>query len=162
MAQMIEVKAPDDYSGIKGKKSIFLAGSIEMGKAENWQERVSASLRHMNVLLLNPRRAHWNAAWDQSVDNPDFKKQVDWELDALDHADRVIMYFAPETRSPITLLELGIHVASSPEKLSVCCPEGFWRRGNVDIVCRRYGVRQFATLAEMIKDTVVYLQQEAA
>ena len=95
MPQMIEIKAPDDYSGIKGKKSIFLAGSIEMGKAENWQERVAASLRHMDVLLLNPRRTHWDVTWDQSADNPDFKKQVDWELDALDHADRVIMYFAP-------------------------------------------------------------------
>jgi hypothetical protein len=161
MGTMIEVKAPDAYQDIKGKKSVFLAGSIEMGKAENWQERVAASLRHMDVLLLNPRRAHWDASWDQSIDNPSFKQQVEWELDALDHADRVIMYFAPETRSPITLLELGIHVAANPKKLSVCCPEGFWRRGNVDIVCKRFGVRQFATLGELIKDTVHYLQGAA-
>src|SRR5258708_7956562 len=107
---MIEVKAPGEYASITGKKTIFLAGSIEMGKAENWQERIVASLRHMDVLLLNPRRANWNVAWEQSADNPDFRSQVEWELDALDHADMVVMYFAPETRSPITLLEFGIHV----------------------------------------------------
>jgi hypothetical protein len=158
---MIEVRAPEDYSAIKDKKSIFLAGSIEMGKAEDWQERVVAALRHLDVLLLNPRRTHWNAVWDQSIDNPDFKQQVEWELDALDHADMVVMYFAPETRSPITLLELGIHVAANPKKLVVCCPEGFWRRGNVDIVCRRFGVRQAASLEDLIKNAVTFLQKAA-
>ncbi len=158
---MIEVKAPDDYSAVKGKKSIFLAGSIEMGKAENWQERVSAALRHVEVLILNPRRTHWNAAWDQSIDNPDFKQQVDWELDALDAADMVIMYFAPETRSPITLLELGIHAGRAPGKLVVCCPEGFWRRGNVDIVCRRFGVQQVDSLDALIKHAITFLQKAA-
>ncbi|MEZ0223597.1 MAG: nucleoside 2-deoxyribosyltransferase domain-containing protein [Alphaproteobacteria bacterium] len=158
---MIEVKAPEDYSAIKGKKSIFLAGSIEMGKAEDWQERIAGALRHLDVLILNPRRAHWNAAWDQSIDNPDFKQQVEWELDALDSADMVIMYFAPETRSPITLLELGIHVAANPKKLVVCCPEGFWRRGNVDIVCRRFGVRQVSNIEDLIKSAVTFLQKAA-
>lgn len=158
---MIEIKAPDDYSSFTGRKSIFLAGSIEMGKAENWQERIVAALRHLDVLILNPRRTHWNAAWDQSIDNPDFKQQVEWELDALDSADMVIMYFAPETRSPITLLELGIHVAANPKKLVVCCPEGFWRRGNVDIVCRRFGVRQVETIEDLVKSAVTFLQKAA-
>ena len=158
---MIEIKAPDDYSAVKGKKTIFVAGTIEMGKAENWQERVASALRHVDVLLLNPRRANWNAAWEQSYDNPDFKQQVDWELDALDAADLIIMYFAPETRSPITLLELGLYAAKSPQKLLVCCPEGFWRRGNVDIVCRRYGVRQVPTIEEFIKATMAYVLKGA-
>lgn len=33
---MIEVKAPRDYGAYRGKPSVFLAGSIEMGKAEDW------------------------------------------------------------------------------------------------------------------------------
>lgn len=158
---MIEIKAPGEYTSITGMKKIFLAGSIEMGKAENWQERIVAALHHLDGLLLNPRRTHWNVTWDQSADNPDFRQQVEWELDALDRADLVIMYFAPETRSPITLLELGIHVAANPKKLVVCCPDGFWRRGNVDIVCRRFGVRQVATLDELIKSAVSFLQKAA-
>jgi len=159
---MIEVKAPDDYSSVRGKKAVFLAGSIEMGKAEDWQQRIAAALQHVDVLALNPRRAQWDAGWAQSIDNPPFRQQVEWELNALDAADLIIMYFAPETKSPITLLELGIHAATSPEKLIVCCPEGFWRKGNVDIVCNRYGVRQAETIDDLIKHTVGFVQEKAA
>lgn len=158
---MIEVKAPADYSAHKGMPSVFLAGSIEMGKAEDWQARVTAALSHLDVLLLNPRRTHWDAGLDQSIDNPPFKEQVVWELDALDRADMIIMFFAPETKSPITLLELGIHAASTPEKLVVCCPDGFWRKGNVDIVCERYKVRQTSNLDDLIITAINQLRLAA-
>lgn len=158
---MIEVKAPDEYASVTGKKAIFLAGSIEMGKAENWQERIVSALRHLDVLILNPRRAAWNVTWEQSSDNPDFRAQVDWELEAMERAEMVIMYFAPETRSPITLLELGIQVATNAKKMVVCCPDGFWRKGNVDIVCQRYGVQQVATLLDLVKSAVSFLQKAA-
>lgn len=48
------------------------------------------------------------------------------------------MYFAPTTRAPITLLELGLFAQSG--RLVVCCPDGFWRKGNVEVVSARYGV----------------------
>ncbi len=157
---MIEVKAPDSYSDIAAKKSVFLAGSIEIGKAEDWQQRIASGLQHMDVLVLNPRRAHWDAGWEQSIDNPKFRQQVEWELDALDAAGLVIMYFAPETKSPITLLEMGIHAAANPEKMIVCCPDGFWRKGNVDIVCKRYNVRQVDSLDALVAAIVHYVQGE--
>lgn len=147
---MIEIKAPHDYSAYQGKTSLFLAGTIEMGMAEDWQRRISAALSHMDVLVLNPRRDHWNAAWEQSIDNPPFREQVEWELDALDAADMIVMYFVPETKSPITLMELGVHAAKNPEKVVVCCPKGFWRKGNVDILCKRYGVLQLETIDDLI------------
>lgn len=147
---MIEVKAPNDYSSHKKMMSVFLAGSIEMGTAEDWQAKVVAALAPTSVLLLNPRRDNWNAGWEQKIDNPPFREQVEWELNALEAADIIIFYFAPNTKSPITLLELGLHAAKSPEKLLVCCPEGFWRKGNVDIVCAKYGVRQVATMEALL------------
>lgn len=148
---MIEIKAPGDYSAHLGKSSVFLAGSIEMGKAEDWQEKVVAGLQGLDVLVLNPRRTGWDASWKQSIDNPHFRQQVEWELDALDVADCILVYFCPDTKSPITQLELGLHAARDPQKMIVCCPEGFWRKGNVDIVCARYGVRQAKTLDEMVE-----------
>ncbi len=48
------------------------------------------------------------------------------------------MYFDPDGKAPISLLELGLHARGG--KMVVCCPEGFWRKGNVEIVCERYGV----------------------
>ena len=128
---------------------IFLAGSIEMGIAENWQDKVIHLLQDENVLILNPRRLDWDSSWVQSIENSKFKEQVEWELDALDMADKIILYFDPKTKSPISLLELGLFADSG--KMIVCCPDGFWRKGNVDIVCKRYKIRQIKNLNEIVE-----------
>jgi hypothetical protein len=130
--------------------SIFLAGSIEQDVAEKWQDRVVESLSHLDITILNPRRKAWDASWVQSIDNPQFNEQVNWELSALEKADKVIVYFDKNTKSPITLMELGLF-ANTNKSLMVCCPDGFWRKGNVDIVCHRYGVPQFDTLEAIIE-----------
>ncbi|MEP7124567.1 MAG: hypothetical protein ABJE95_26805, partial [Byssovorax sp.] len=44
----------------------------------------------------------------------------------------------PATRAPVTLLELGLTAATG--KVIVGCPEGFYRKGNVEIVCQRAGI----------------------
>jgi hypothetical protein len=102
-----------------------------MGAAENWQDRVVRLLSDRDVVFLNPRRESWDSTWEQSIDNPKFFEQVDWELDSLDKASHILMYFDPNTKSPISLLELGLFARSY--KLLVICPEGFWRKGNVDV-----------------------------
>lgn len=147
---MIEAKPPKDADiNIR----IFLAGSIEMGAAEQWQQHVVDRFKDIDdVIIMNPRRDDWDASWVQSIDNPQFRQQVEWELDHLDCADVIIMYFSPETKSPITLLELGLYAPS--RKLTVCCPEGYWRKGNVDVVCERYGILQFDTLDELLDDMI--------
>lgn len=133
-----------------GKDSLylFLAGSIEMGAAENWQQEVIGILDDFpNVCLLNPRRKDWDSSWEQSITNHPFKEQVEWELDALEKADIILFYFDPNTKSPITLLELGLYADS--DKVMVCCPEGYWRKGNVDIICERYKIKTFRNIKEM-------------
>ena len=155
---MIEVKAPE-YPIMKAslKDSIFLAGSIEMGTAENWQERIVRELEDINnFVIYNPRRDDWDSSWVQSIDNPQFNEQVTWELQMMEKATFIPLYFSPETKAPITLLEFGLHASSG--KLIVCCPEGFWRKGNVDIVCERHGVEQVDTLDQLIETTKTRLQ----
>lgn len=66
----------------------------------------------------------------------------------LDAADIVVMYLAASTKSPITLLELGLCARSG--KLMVCCPKGFWRGGNVEVLCRRHRIPLFETLDDLI------------
>jgi len=145
---MREVKAPA-RPGLEVR--VFLAGSIEMGAAEEWQQRVVDELTDAaNVVILNPRRADWDATWRQEAADPQFHEQVSWELDMLEAADIVVMYLEPSTRSPVSLLELGLCARSG--KLRVCCPPGYWRRGNVEVVCRRYGIPLFAALDELIGD----------
>jgi len=149
-----EVKAPDEYD--KDKFTLFLAGSIDMGKSEDWQAKLVKELKPFDVLILNPRREEWDASWEQNIDNPKFKEQVDWELDGQANADIIVMNFLPESKSPITLLELGLFADAS--KLIVCCPEGFYRKGNVDIVCKKYGVKEVETFDDLIKSVKSRLQ----
>jgi hypothetical protein len=134
--------------------SIFLAGSIEMGKAEDWQERVTnflqTSLDGTSIDIYNPRRDHWDASWEQVSTNPQFNEQVMWELELLEQADIKAFYFDPETKSPVTMLELGLMLAKAPQRCVVCSPYGFWRRGNLDITCQRAGVELHEDMNEFL------------
>ena len=145
----IVIKPPERRYINKGINKIFLAGSIEMGSAVNWQQKIVDDLKGLKRLVfLNPRRDDWDSSWKQELNNPHFYEQVTWELDMLDDADHIIMYFDPNTKSPISLLELGLYADSG--KLIVCCPQGFWRKGNVDIVCQRYNIPLFENIETLI------------
>ncbi len=143
------LKPPASLQIPEGAASVFLAGSIEMGQAEDWQTIVAGGLSDLEVVILNPRRDAWDATWVQSIHNPQFRAQVEWELEAQERASLIALYFAPATKAPVTLLELGLCARSG--KAVVCCPEGYWRRGNIEVVCRRYQVPLVSELPELIK-----------
>ena len=141
-------KPPYSHSQIDGF-CIFLAGSIEMGKAVEWQDKVSESLEEYSGNILNPRRSEWDSSWEQSIDNPNFKEQVTWELDGLDRSQIIFFYLDPNTKSPISLLEIGKYIASD-KKLIICVPKGFWRRGNIEVLCDRYNIDLCSNKQELI------------
>ncbi len=143
------IKAPEFVSNRIA--TIFLAGSIEMGAAELWQDRVAALLKDTHWTLLNPRRDDWDSSWEQSINNPQFCEQVQWELQGIEDSEYVLLYFDPKTKSPITLLELGYVAGIDSQKLLVVCPEGYWRKGNVDVVCDRYRIKQFTSLEKAVE-----------
>lgn len=148
----MHIQAPNDYSKyLKSRPSVFLAGSIEMGVAEDWQGEVVRELGYLDVLVLNPRRGDWDSSWVQDIGNPQFREQVEWELRALEDADIILLCLVAGTQSPISLLEFGIYVKSAPEKLVVYCPEGFWRKGNIDVTAAFYGVDVVDNKDEMIE-----------
>jgi hypothetical protein len=147
MAQIIKPPAPIMIA--PGIRSVFLAGSIEMGQAEAWQAEFEQAFANDDIVILNPRRDEWDASWVQSIHNPNFREQVEWELAGQERADVIAMYFHPQTKAPITLLELGLCARSG--KAIVCCPEGFWRRGNVEVVCARYGLPLIDSLPELFE-----------
>lgn len=148
---MIEVKATGAYDLESPAIRIFLGGSIDMGAAENWQERLAKDLSDYSdddLVLLNPRRDDWDSSWVQDpTPGTKFYEQVDWELFAQENADACIYYFAADSKSPITLLELGMFYEGSV----VCCPKEFYRYGNVKMVCERYGVLMVETYAELLE-----------
>jgi hypothetical protein len=95
-------------------------------------------LSDLPITIFNPRRDNWDKSWKQDKSNPQFKAQIEWELDHLEKADIIPLFLQPDTTSPISLLELSLFAAH--RKLVICYPEGFGRRGNVQIVCERYGI----------------------
>jgi hypothetical protein len=129
--------------------SIFLAGSIDMGAAHDWQAEVCNYFSGTDKNIYNPRREDWDNNWEQKIDNPPFNQQVNWQLAAMEKADLIIMNFLPNSASPITLLELGLHASS--KKLLVCCPDEYYRSGNVQIICNNYKIPLFKQLDQLLQ-----------
>jgi nucleoside 2-deoxyribosyltransferase len=140
MKKMTVIKPPTKIEVGKDALVIFLGGSIEMGKAEEWQTKLSKDIEEFDVIALNPRRSDWDSSWVQSIENKQFNEQVTWELSGLERADIVVIYLAKNTMSPITLLELGINIVEKPDSVVVYADEKYERKGNVDITCKRHGV----------------------
>jgi len=143
--------------------TIFLAGSIEMGVAELWQDKVFEFIENINTPLnfeiRNPRRDDWDASWKQDISVDYFKEQVEWELLGIEESNLVLFYFDPDTMSPITLMELGL-CAGLYSSVIVCCPEGFWRKGNVQVICNKYDMTLVNTKEEFYNEIRKYINDE--
>ena len=150
------IKPPTPHKKYPFDTVVFLAGSIEMDTAVNWQKKAEQHiLQYKNHIVLNPRRDDWDSSWTQSIDNFNFNEQVTWELDGLEKfANIILFHFEPDTKSPITLMELGLMAPrhQKDKELFVSCPEGFWRKGNVDILCKRYDIKVYNSLDELLQN----------
>ena len=134
--------APTDT---KGYTSVFLAGTIDMGSAVDWQAEAAELFRvkEGNYLLFNPRQEEWHPEREGEMDY-----QVNWELEHLESADYILMNILPGSLSPISLLELGLHARDG--NLLVVCTPGYSRYDNVRITCARYSVPVFSTLEDAV------------
>jgi nucleoside 2-deoxyribosyltransferase len=152
---MKTITAPNKLTRSK-KPLVFLAGSIEMGKATHWQEKVIQELKTYKGTLLNPRRSSWDSSWVQSMNNPRFKEQVEWELTGIEQSDLILFYFDPQTLSPITLMEYG-YALGKEKTVIVSCAEPFWRKGNVDIIASRHNITVLTSLDALINEAKTHL-----
>lgn len=125
--------------------SIFLAGSIDMGAAEDWQAKLETDLSEIDDLVIfNPRRDDWDSSSPQDpTPGSKFHEQVTWELDHIDKADLVVLYFADDSMSPITLLEFGYLGANLDKNVIIYCTDKFYRYGNVRIFADRQHIPIF-------------------
>lgn len=122
---------------------VFLAGTIDCGNSEDWQseyiENMSKSLgsiKDVLMIIYNPRR---DPGKGFSPDNEEeMEYQVNWELDHMEKASFIYMNILPDSKSPISLMEIGLFAHSN--KLRIVCPKEFYRYQNVKIVCDRYNI----------------------
>jgi hypothetical protein len=116
------------------------------------------------LAIFSPRRDKWDTSLEQSITNETFRFQVTWEQKYIDECNIVLLYLLANTKSPISLLELG--QLSRHQKLTngkdkhtiVVCPKEFWRHGNVEMVCLLYKLPLYETLAEGIAHIKTILQ----
>ncbi|EFX02061.1 hypothetical protein CMQ_2110 [Grosmannia clavigera kw1407] len=138
------IYAPSDQAP-RGVKSVFLAGTTSKVDEADWRETLSALFSDLPVTIYNPYRADWDSTWREDINFVPFREQVEWELAMQEKADMVVIYFHPATQAPISLLELGL-CARTPGKAIVLCPEGYWKRGNVQIVCQKLAIEMAETI----------------
>ena len=126
---------------------LFLACTIDMGNSIDLQAATVEKLRGMNgsYLVWNPRRS---GGFNSSAEEIEY--QIKWELDRLEKCDVIIMNILGTSKSPITLLEMGIHIRSG--KLYVACEPDFYRHDNVRITCGHYGVPLCNSLDELFEE----------
>lgn len=133
MAKIITAVEPIDTSGFK----VFLAGAIDMGNAVDWQSVVISLLsKYEDMVIFNPRRPNFTA---DTLD-----EQIHWELEALEIADAIIMWFPRFSKAPISFFETGLYLQSG--KIILGAEVGFYRRRNLEITSERYGVEIVPTV----------------
>ena len=129
-----------------GSKSVFLAGTIDNGDSLNWQDKVIIELINLGVdcEIYNPRREHWNS----NPTKEELEKQIEWEQDHLDRANMIVMVLLDDSKSPISLLELGLYAKEN--KLIVFCTPNFYRFDNIRMTCKKYNIELVQDLNPLI------------
>lgn len=157
----VTVVTPDSKVQSSAGVRVFLAGTIDLGNSEDWQLTLIGHLDELTdipVVVLNPRRDTWHGT--PTTDNPEFVKQVSWEMKNLESADIIVMRLIGSSRSPVSLMELGLHARIG--KLIVLCDDGFWRKGNVDMVSERYGIKQVSSPAALLDEVLDRIEKHHA
>lgn len=138
-SQAIQVIYAPSEEPLRGVKSVFLAGTTTKVDTADWRDTLSSSLSKYPITIYNPYRADWDSTWREDINFAPYREQVLWELDKQTKAHLVVIYFHPATQAPVSLLEFGLS-AGVPGKAIAVCPEGYWKRGNVQIVSQKLGV----------------------
>ncbi|KUI55184.1 hypothetical protein VP1G_02561 [Cytospora mali] len=145
MSALIQVINPNDNDQTPWypTTSVFLAGPTEF----DWRTTFLATLRgphsagepsFPNTTIYDPFQPKWDKTWKEDLSDQRFKTQVEWELEKQDKATIVAVFFDERSKAPVSLLELGLCARSG--KAVVGCDRGYWKRGNVQAVCQRYGL----------------------
>lgn len=129
-----------------GYATIFLAGTIDMGNSEDWQAGLvrTFSSNEGRYILYNPRRSTFTSTPEE------MEYQVGWELDHLEKSQTIIMNILGSSKSPVTLLEMGLFMRSG--KLLVACEPDYYRHSNVRITCARYNVPLYDSLTSLMSE----------
>ena len=121
---------------------IYLAGSTH---GDNWQSHFIKRLSDLNVDVFNPRTNCTDGLFG-------------WELEHLNIATVIALYFDPSDLSPSGLLTLGMFAKT--DRLIVCCPKTFHKKTDVDFVCQREDIQTVDSLELLIEHTIARISPQ--
>lgn len=135
--------------------SIFLAGPTEIPWRDVFLSLLTSTAATLpnGLTVYNPFQPNWDSTWREDyATDPKFRAQTDWEMERMDSATVVVVYFDERSKAPVSLLELGLVARSG--RAVVGCQQGFWKRGNVQAVCERLGVPLVEDMDGLVKMVV--------
>lgn len=65
----------------------------------------------------------------------------------MEDATVIAVFFSAVSLAPITMLELGLFARTG--KVVVACQKGYPKRGNVQVVCKRFDIPFLETLEDL-------------
>lgn len=166
-AQIVQAPAPDPAS--VHPRTVFLAGTTTAAQdgSGDWRDVLCHKLSNHPITFYNPLRSNWDSTWRNDVNCAPFREQTQWELDRQTRAGLVVVYLGPHTDAPVSLLELGLAagLAAGPsgptpskatdeggdnqikqkKQVLVCAHEGYKKRGNVQLLCQKFGIEMVDT-----------------
>lgn len=169
-AQIVQALAPDPP--LVHPRTVFLAGTTTAANdgSGDWRDVLCEKLSKHPITIYNPLRTDWDATWRNDVNCTPFREQTQWELDCQTRADLVVVYLGPHTDAPVSLLEFGLvaglaagsgpaATATSEDEKSetkkkkkkqvlVCAHEGYKKRGNVQLLCQKFGIEMVDTVED--------------
>ncbi|TDZ71613.1 hypothetical protein CTRI78_v001873 [Colletotrichum trifolii] len=152
---LLPLDKPQPTDANASSRSVFLAGTTSK---EDWRKHLIESIAHFPVVVFNPFRPDWDSSWKEDISDARFKDQVEWELEMQETATFIVVYFEPGTEAHISLLELGLCARSG--KAIVACPEGYKKRGNVQVVCAKFGIPLLGSYEELRDELKRKLEDE--
>ena len=137
---------PETENQESKNKSVFFFVFFDDGNSLNWQDKTIIELINLgfDCDIYNPRREHWNP----NTSKEEIEYQIKWEQDHLDKADMIAMVLLDDSKSPISLLELGLYAKS--KKIVVFCTTNFYRWDNVRLTCDKYHIELIQDLNPLI------------
>lgn len=144
MGTLVEHRPPEkkiyklDYT----RHRVYLAGSTQ---GDDWQSRFVKELSGLEVDVFNPRSSLTDGLFG-------------WELDHLNIATVIALHFDPEDLSPSGLLTLGMYAKT--DRLIVSCPNAFYKKADVDIICEREDIHRVDTLDLLIENTIARISPQ--
>lgn len=147
MSSQAQIIMAPQRPNITHKYTIFLAGTTSKTGEPDWRQSLIDTISHQPVTVFNPLRTDWDATWREDYSDPRWVEQVEWELEMLDKANLIVVFFHGVSPAPISLLEFGLWAREG--KAIACAMKDYSKRGNVMAVCRKYGAMFVETEDEL-------------